>query len=240
MSLSADADHRKCGAIPWKNSVASGGPWLWRRCTLTGGYVCQKDPVVVPSSLNSTLTSPSGVAGFLRTPAPDAPYLDNLHYTKNIIAGPGQRIFVFFGSIDVEWQAQCLYDYVELSLSPSGSARTVTSSSNNDKVPDAAGTKSSSMELSSATKAISPIRICGQMENGQRPTIVNNGTIRVMDRNESLQFISSGPELQVTVHTDHSTLGSGFSLRWEILNVISDCGSEELPVVLLVEEGTAR
>lgn len=45
---------------------------------------------VVPSSLNSTLTSPSGVAGFLRTPAPDAPYLDDLHYTKNIVAAAGE------------------------------------------------------------------------------------------------------------------------------------------------------
>lgn len=27
--------------------------------------------------------------------------------------------------------------------------------------------------------------------------------------------------------------------RWEVLNIMSECGSEELPVVLLVEEGTA-
>lgn len=44
---------------------------------------------VVPAELNSTLTSPSGVAGCVRTPAPDMPYLDNLHYTKRIVAEPG-------------------------------------------------------------------------------------------------------------------------------------------------------
>ncbi|XP_028968520.1 uncharacterized protein LOC114828456 [Galendromus occidentalis] len=195
------ADLGKCGAIPWKTR-SEGASWTWRKCVLTGGYVCQKDPVVVPPSLNSTVSSPSGVAGYLRTPTPDAPYLDNLRYTKKIVAGKGQKVFVFFESFDVEWQAQCLYDHVELALGA----------------------------------PYEPIRICGQKENGQTPTIVTNNTARVMDADETLQFLSSGTELRVTVQTDQSTLGSGFSLRWEVLNIHSECGSAELPVVLLVDE----
>lgn len=59
-------------------------------------------------------------------------------------------MFVFFESFDVEWQAQCLYDHVELALGGQHE----------------------------------PIRICGQKENGQRPTIVTNGTSRTMGEDE--------------------------------------------------------
>lgn len=45
ISIAADAEHRKCGAIPSKHHPTFNASFIWRRCTLTGGYVCQKNPV---------------------------------------------------------------------------------------------------------------------------------------------------------------------------------------------------
>ncbi|KAK8778285.1 hypothetical protein V5799_020373 [Amblyomma americanum] len=72
----------------------------------------------LPRDLNSTRTEPSGTLTSLHHPAH---YLNDLHYSVSIVGPPGSRVLLSFSRLDLEWQADCLYDYIEIQ-SPHGQA----------------------------------------------------------------------------------------------------------------------
>lgn len=75
--------------------------------TLDGGLSL----AVMPTEMNTTLTAFSGTLTSLNYPAH---YLNNLHYSVSIVGPPGSRVFLSFMRLDLEWQASCLYDFLEL------------------------------------------------------------------------------------------------------------------------------
>ncbi|KAK3922172.1 LOW QUALITY PROTEIN: Adhesive plaque matrix protein 2 [Frankliniella fusca] len=106
-----------CLGLQWLSSpsvaLPSGLYWRPRKCSAVGGYVCrrQQTPLLTAGqALNSTLTVP----GDLSSPGYPSGYPANLDYQVRLVGPPQTRVVVRFARVDLEAQAQCLYDFIEL------------------------------------------------------------------------------------------------------------------------------
>ncbi|KAH8019459.1 hypothetical protein HPB51_019481 [Rhipicephalus microplus] len=101
-----------CLALQWRpQQNGSDLHWAWKPCDHSGRYICQKKAFTLPEDLNSTRTEQTGSLMSLHHPAH---YLNDLHYTVSIVGPPGSRVLLSFSRLDLEWQADCLYDYIEI------------------------------------------------------------------------------------------------------------------------------
>ncbi|XP_049525516.1 uncharacterized protein LOC119461779 [Dermacentor silvarum] len=101
-----------CLALQWRpQQNGSDLHWAWKPCDHSGRYICQKKAFTLPQDLNSTRTEPSGTLTSLHHPSH---YLNDLHYSVSIVGPPGSRVLLSFSRLDLEWQADCLYDYIEI------------------------------------------------------------------------------------------------------------------------------
>ncbi|KAJ1529431.1 hypothetical protein ONE63_006210 [Megalurothrips usitatus] len=116
-----------CLALQWRShnnkqlpsALPSGMYWAPRKCTAVGGYVCRTAQVPVldlSKHLNVTLTEP----GTLSSPGYPSGYPANLDYQVRLVGPPQSRVVVRFARVDLEAQAQCLYDFIELSDARAG------------------------------------------------------------------------------------------------------------------------
>ncbi|XP_067130878.1 uncharacterized protein [Centruroides vittatus] len=107
-----------CLAVQWRgqNNV-SGLFWTAKDCNNAGRYICKKPAIVLPENLNQTLTALSGTLTSFNYPSN---YVNDLHYVVTIKGPEQSRIWFRFQHVDIEWQEQCLYDYVALQNSPNG------------------------------------------------------------------------------------------------------------------------
>ncbi|KAF8785461.1 Protocadherin Fat 1 like protein [Argiope bruennichi] len=101
-----------CLAIQWKQLRSSNAlRWTAKNCNHPGRFICQKPSVVIPEELNKTVTQLQGNLTSVNYPSN---YLDNLDYIVEIIGPPNSRVVLTFHHFDLEWQEDCLYDYVLL------------------------------------------------------------------------------------------------------------------------------
>ena len=61
----------------------------------------------------------TALSGNLRSVNHPAHYLNQLDYSTHIQGPRGSRVFLYFTHLDIEWQATCLYDYLQIGLSES-------------------------------------------------------------------------------------------------------------------------
>lgn len=96
--------------------LPSGLYWKFHKCTETGGYVCKRPSLTdgVELNLNKTV---NGNVGNLTTPNHPSKYSNNLDFYVKIVGPENTRIAITFKKIDIEYQSECLYDYIELSSS---------------------------------------------------------------------------------------------------------------------------
>ncbi|XP_069952951.1 uncharacterized protein [Cherax quadricarinatus] len=85
------------------------------QCDLFGGYICARKVPDPPARQSSIVL---GYGGNLTTPGYPSPYPNNLHLTLTLRGPPNSRLIVSFVKLDLEYQLQCLYDYVGLQNSP--------------------------------------------------------------------------------------------------------------------------
>ncbi|VVC99015.1 unnamed protein product, partial [Leptidea sinapis] len=89
----------------------SGLYWTLHRCSITGGYVCKRR--LNPENLirNNTIEGTEGIITSLNHPAV---YDNDLDY-YTMIKGPLDTRLVFvFQTLELEYQTDCLYDYIEV------------------------------------------------------------------------------------------------------------------------------
>ncbi|GFR16896.1 protocadherin Fat 1 [Trichonephila clavata] len=66
---------------------------------------------VIPEELNKTVSQLKGNLTSVNYPSN---YLNNMDYIAEIIGPPTSRVVLIFYHFDIEWQDDCLYDYVLL------------------------------------------------------------------------------------------------------------------------------
>ncbi|XP_024085463.1 uncharacterized protein LOC106663479 isoform X2 [Cimex lectularius] len=107
----------RCLGLQWTLSPAPLLPsslyWSIQQCETPGGYVCKKDNQGSGLHLNLNKTI-NGSEGTLSSPQHPRPYLNNLDYWIEINSPQKTRIVVVLTFLDLEHQAKCLYDYLEV------------------------------------------------------------------------------------------------------------------------------
>ncbi|KAG8190984.1 hypothetical protein JTE90_010843 [Oedothorax gibbosus] len=184
LHVSRTGDVPSCLAIQWKQlRGANALRWTSKNCNHPGRFICQKPTVVLPQELNRTVSELSGNITSVNYPSP---YLNDLDYRVSIVGPPNSRVVVSFQHFDLEWQEECLYDYVMLQSSP-----------------DQEG-----------------LKMCGQ---------------QLVQR----EFVSAGAAAYLSFHSDFSVSGSGFSARWEVVD-LSPCLDRRLLVLEPVAVSSVR
>ncbi|GFT85027.1 protocadherin Fat 1 [Nephila pilipes] len=112
ISRTDDLKNPSCLAIQWKQIRASNAlRWMPKNCNHPGRFICQKPSIIIPEELNKTVSQLKGNLTSVNYPSN---YLNNLDYIAEIIGPPTSRVVMIFDYFDVEWQENCLYDYVLL------------------------------------------------------------------------------------------------------------------------------
>lgn len=111
------SDEERCLSIQWTPSptpmLPSGLYWRSHKCTSHGGYVCKKPSQLSRVGVNFNKTV-NGSEGQLTTPHYPENYYHHLDFSVRIIGPDRTRLVVKFLKIDVEFQIECLYDFIEL------------------------------------------------------------------------------------------------------------------------------
>ncbi|GIX95256.1 hypothetical protein CDAR_256572 [Caerostris darwini] len=114
LSISRNEDilNPSCLAIQWKQLRNTNAlRWTAKNCNHPGRFICQKPSVVIPDELNKTVSQLSGNLTSVNYPSN---YLNNLDYIVEIIGPPNSRVVLVFHHFELEWQEDCLYDYLLL------------------------------------------------------------------------------------------------------------------------------
>ncbi|XP_044736742.1 uncharacterized protein LOC123298714 [Chrysoperla carnea] len=110
-----------CLGIQWTTSstpiLPSGLYWQTQKCSNYGGYICKRRNLISINNVNFNKTL-NGSEGRLTSPNYPNNYYNNLDYWVKIIGPERTRLVIQFSRLDVEYQPQCLYDYVELHSIP--------------------------------------------------------------------------------------------------------------------------
>ncbi|XP_062537723.1 uncharacterized protein LOC134206060 isoform X2 [Armigeres subalbatus] len=103
-----------CLGLQWKISptpmISSGLHWSTQQCSARGGYVCKKPRPTADENMVKNQTI-SGTEGRLDSPNPYPAHTD---YWVRLVAPESTRIIIQFQKLDIEFQEECLYDYVSI------------------------------------------------------------------------------------------------------------------------------
>lgn len=96
-----------------RRASVSGLNWSVRRCGAHGGYVCKRQKSTTRQSVmqNQTVV---GSEGRLTSPGYPNAYPPNVDYSVKISGPERSRLIVQFQKLDLEFQDQCMYDYVSI------------------------------------------------------------------------------------------------------------------------------
>ncbi|XP_013136434.1 PREDICTED: cubilin-like [Papilio polytes] len=104
-----------CLGVQWRTSPVPSQPsglyWTQHKCVVTGGYVCKRRLNPEHILKNNTV---EGNSGELSSPNHPGLYDNEVDYWVQVAGPPDTRLVFVFKSIDLEYQNDCLYDYVEL------------------------------------------------------------------------------------------------------------------------------
>lgn len=216
--------------LQWKMSPTQMLPsnlyWASRKCSNMGGYVCKKSRKDNTLIQNQTIT---GVEGRLTSPNYPNQYSPNVDYWIKIIAPEKSRIVVQFQKIDLEEQAECLYDYVSVEdvnyskdfetkygenyFQSVGSSSEFFNSENfavfkgvekANMFEQRSQTEAGNVNLNVLLSSFQPyVRWCGSHE----------GDMTQFD------FVSKSNEILFHFSTDSSTAAEGFSAMWRSIDI---------------------
>lgn len=101
-----------CLGLQRKASL-TGLNWSLRSCSVHGGYVCKRPKATARQSVmqNQTVV---GSEGRLTSPGFPNAYPPNVDYSVKISGPERSRLIVQFQRLDVEFQDECMYDYVSV------------------------------------------------------------------------------------------------------------------------------
>ncbi|XP_055617633.1 uncharacterized protein LOC129762992 isoform X3 [Toxorhynchites rutilus septentrionalis] len=106
-----------CLGLQWKISptpmISSGLHWTAQKCSTVGGYVCKKPKPTAEENIAKNQTV-SGTEGRLLSPNYPNPYPVQTDYWIRLVAPTNSRIIIQFQKLDIEYQDECLYDYVSI------------------------------------------------------------------------------------------------------------------------------
>ncbi|KAH9644611.1 hypothetical protein HF086_001992, partial [Spodoptera exigua] len=104
-----------CLGVQWKSSpipsLPSGLFWTLHKCGMTGGYVCKRRLNPEHVVKNRTV---EGTSGVLMSPNHPGMYDNDLDFWVHVVGPEDTRLVFVFQRIDLEYQKDCLYDFVEL------------------------------------------------------------------------------------------------------------------------------
>ncbi|XP_065085313.1 uncharacterized protein LOC135707424 isoform X2 [Ochlerotatus camptorhynchus] len=103
-----------CLGLQWKISptpmISSGLHWSTQKCSTRAGYICKKPRPTAEENMAKNQTI-SGTEGRLLSPSP---YPAQTDYWIRLVAPESTRIIIQFQKLDIEFQEECLYDYVSI------------------------------------------------------------------------------------------------------------------------------
>ncbi|XP_037294854.1 uncharacterized protein LOC115449546 [Manduca sexta] len=104
-----------CLGFQWKSSPLASQPsglyWTLHKCAVTGGYVCKRK--LTPDHIVKNRTI-EGTSGVLSSPNYPSVYDPDLDYWVHVVGPSETRLVFVFHAVDLEYQKDCLYDFVEL------------------------------------------------------------------------------------------------------------------------------
>lgn len=223
-----------CLGLQWKSTgnlrLPSNLFWSSQKCSQLGGYVCKQNKKSNTLIQNMTITEVEG-----RLTSPDYPnqYSSNINYWVKIIAPKRSRIVMQFQKIDIEYQQECLYDYVSVQDSefhyvqtnqndlnlPSTKIGVVNSDETSTRHVLDRRRKRSTNKIEIKTVGVndslpsfqSYVRWCGN----------HDGDMSQFD------FVSRSNEILLNFFTDNAVSGEGFSAIWRSID-ISSCPGQTL------------
>ncbi|KAI1298753.1 Protocadherin Fat 3 [Halotydeus destructor] len=113
-TLTSVTQEATCLAVSPTRQSSGDEKILYRRvsCKESAGYVCVKKPLDLSDSRNRTIKNME--KGHLSSSNYPNSYPNNLHYEVEILTSPQSVIVVWFDMLDIEYQEDCLYDYLTL------------------------------------------------------------------------------------------------------------------------------
>lgn len=119
-SLASPPPH--CLGLQRRAPVSSSGGlnWSLRSCSVHGGYVCKRPRATARQSVMQNQTA-VGSEGRLTSPGFPNAYPANVDYSVKISGPERSRLIVQFQRLDLEYQDECMYDYVSVMDFKSGS-----------------------------------------------------------------------------------------------------------------------
>lgn len=112
-SGSSDASPRLCLGLQRKASLSPQLNWSLRPCSVHGGYVCKRAKATARQSVmqNQTVV---GSEGRLTSPGFPNAYPPNVDYSVKISGPERSRLIVQFQRLNLEYQDECMYDFVSV------------------------------------------------------------------------------------------------------------------------------
>ncbi|KAL7030062.1 hypothetical protein ACKWTF_006501 [Chironomus riparius] len=223
-----------CLGLQWKSTGSLRLPsnlfWSSQKCSQLGGYVCKQNKKSNTLIQNMTITEIEG-----RLTSPDYPnqYSSNINYWVKIIAPKRSRIIMQFQKIDIEYQQECLYDYVSIQDSEFHYVQTNQNDLNSPstKNGDANSDETSTRHVLDRRRkrAANKIEIKTVGVNDSSPSF--QAYVRWCGSHDGdmskFDFVSRSNEILLNFFTDNAIAGEGFSAIWRSID-LSACPGQTL------------
>lgn len=223
-----------------RRASLSGLNWSMRSCSVHGGYVCKRPKATTARQSVMQNQTVVGSEGRLTSPGFPKAYPPNVDYSVKISGPERSRLIVQFQRLDLEFQDECLYDYVSVEDFMAASDGQKRMDPGTNLVPlamfRAAGADLDSLEMDRKKGVVvkrSTVRRRSRQKRymmsyikgrGRRPA---SGTgspsfhpyVRWcggdFDANMSrFDFISRGNQALLHFHSDYAGSGAGFAALW--------------------------
>lgn len=223
-----------------RRASLSGLNWSMRSCSVHGGYVCKRPKATTARQSVMQNQTVVGSEGRLTSPGFPKAYPPNVDYSVKISGPERSRLIVQFQRLDLEFQDECLYDYVSVEDFMAASDGQKRMDPGTNLVPlamfRAAGADLDSLEMDRKKGVVvkrSTVRRKSRQKRymmsyikgrGRRPA---SGTgspsfhpyVRWcggdFDANMSrFDFISRGNQALLHFHSDYAGSGAGFAALW--------------------------
>lgn len=218
-----------CMGLQWKISNSPRLPsnlyWSSQKCSQLGGYVCKQNKKSNVLIQNMTITETEGQ---LRSPDYPNQYASNINYWVKIIAPKKSRIVMQFQLLDIEFQDECLYDYVSIQDSE---FHYVQSNSNERRSSSKIDVVNIDYQNDDVRRVLDRRRYSRSVESFNDSFPSFQTYVRWCGKHSGdmtrFDFISRSNEILVNFFTDNSIAGEGFSAMWRSID-ISACPEQTL------------
>lgn len=216
-----------CMGLQWKNSnnprLPSNLYWSSQKCSQLGGYVCKQNKRSNVLIQNMTITETEGQ---LRSPNFPNQYASNINYWVKIIAPKKSRVIVQFQQMDIEYQEECLYDYVSIQDTEFYHAISQSKGLNQKMSPS----QKINIDYQNGNEKQRFIRSLDFANDHTLPSF--QSYVRWCGKHSgdmsSFDFISRSNEILINFFTDNSIAGEGFSAMWRSIDISACTNAQTL------------